>query len=154
MKALNYKPKRTIRFVLFANEENGGAGGNKYAELAKLNNEKHIYALESDAGGFTPRAIGITCSAEQFKTFSNWNALLKPYGTEITAGGGGADIGPLKKVFSDIVLSGLVPDSQRYFDLHHAKTDVFEAVNKRELLLGAVNMAAMIYLIDQHGVQP
>ncbi len=154
MKALNYKPKRTIRFVLFANEENGGAGGNKYAELAKLNNEKHIYALESDAGGFTPRAIGITCSPEQFKTFSNWNSLLKPYGTEITAGGGGADIGPLKKVFSDIVLSGLVPDSQRYFDLHHAKTDVFEAVNKRELLLGAVNMAAMIYLIDQYGVQP
>jgi hypothetical protein len=154
MKALNYKPKRTIRFVLFANEENGGAGGDKYAELAKLNNEKHIYALESDAGGFTPRAIGITCSPEQFTSFSKWNALLKPYGTEITAGGGGADIGPLKKVFSDIVLSGLVPDSQRYFDLHHAKTDVFEAVNKRELLLGAVNMAAIIYLIDQHGVQP
>ena len=152
MKALNYKPKRTIRFVLFANEENGGAGGNKYAELAKLNNEKHIYALESDAGGFTPRAIGITCSPEQFTSFSKWNALLKPYGTEITAGGGGADIGPLKKIFSDIVLSGLVPDSQRYFDLHHAKTDVFEAVNKRELLLGAVNMAAIIYLIDQHGV--
>ena len=154
MKALNYKPKRTIRFVLFANEENGGAGGNKYAELAKLNNEKHIYALESDAGGFTPRAIGITCSPEQFTTFSKWNTLLKPYGTEITAGGGGADISPLKKVFSDVVLSGLVPDSQRYFDLHHAKTDVFEAVNKRELLLGAVNMAAMIYLIDQYGVQP
>ena len=152
MKALNYKPKRTIRFVLFANEENGGAGGNKYAELAKLNNEKHIYALESDAGGFTPRAIGITCSPEQFTSFSKWNALLKPYGTEITAGGGGADIGPLKNVFSAIVLSGLVPDSQRYFDLHHAKTDVFEAVNKRELLLGAVNMAAIIYLIDQHGV--
>jgi Zn-dependent M28 family amino/carboxypeptidase len=152
MKALNYQPKRTIRFVLFANEENGGKGGAKYAELAKQNNEKHIFALESDAGGFTPRAIGISAtSPEQFKKFQQWASLLKPYGTEITAGGGGADIGPLKNVNASIVLAGLVPDSQRYFDIHHAKTDVFENVNKRELLLGAVNMAAVIYLIDQYG---
>jgi len=154
MKASNYVPKRTIRFVLFANEENGGKGGAKYAELAKLNNEKHIFALESDEGGFTPRSIGISCSPEQFKKFQTWTSLLKPYGTEITAGGGGADIGPLKTVDKNIVLSGLVPDSQRYFDLHHAKTDVFENVNKRELLLGAANMAAIVYLIDQYGVNP
>lgn len=153
MKALNYQPKRTIRFVLFANEENGLRGGNKYADLAKQNKEKHVFALESDAGGFTPRAIGISAtSPEQFLQFSKWNALLKPYGTEITAGGGGADIGPLKNVNPAIVLAGLVPDSQRYFDLHHAKTDVFENVNKRELLLGAVNMAAIIYLVDQYGI--
>ena len=153
MKALNYQPKRTIRFVLFANEENGMRGGNKYAELAKQNNEQHVFALESDAGGFTPRAIGISAtSTEQFKKMQQWASLLKPYGTEITAGGGGADIGPLKNVNASIVLAGLVPDSQRYFDLHHAKTDVFENVNKRELLLGAVNMAAIIYLVDQYGV--
>ena len=153
MKALNYQPKRTIRFVLFANEENGMRGGNKYAELAKQNNEQHVFALESDAGGFTPRAIGISAtSPEQFKKMQQWASLLKPYGTEITAGGGGADIGPLKNVSPSIVLAGLVPDSQRYFDLHHAKTDVFENVNKRELLLGAVNMAAIIYLVDQYGV--
>ena len=153
MKALNYQPKRTIRFVLFANEENGLRGGNKYAELAKQNNEQHVFALESDAGGFTPRAIGISAtSTEQFKKMQQWASLLKPYGTEITAGGGGADIGPLKNVNASIVLAGLVPDSQRYFDLHHAKTDVFENVNKRELLLGAVNMAAIIYLVDQYGV--
>ena len=153
MKALNYQPKRTIRFVLFANEENGMRGGNKYAELAKQNNEQHVFALESDAGGFTPRAIGISAtSPEQFKKMEQWASLLKPYGTEITAGGGGADIGPLKNVNASIVLAGLVPDSQRYFDLHHAKTDVFENVNKRELLLGAVNMAAIIYLVDQYGV--
>jgi carboxypeptidase Q len=153
MKALNYQPKRTIRFVLFANEENGMRGGNKYAELAKQNNEQHVFALESDAGGFTPRAIGISAtSPEQFKKMEQWASLLKPYGTEIRAGGGGADIGPLKNVNASIVLAGLVPDSQRYFDLHHAKTDVFENVNKRELLLGAVNMAAIIYLVDQYGV--
>ena len=153
MKALNYQPKRTIRFVLFANEENGMRGGNKYAELAKQNNEQHVFALESDAGGFTPRAIGISAtSPEQFKKMEQWASLLKPYGTEIRAGGGGADIGPLKNVNVSIVLAGLVPDSQRYFDLHHAKTDVFENVNKRELLLGAVNMAAIVYLVDQYGV--
>jgi hypothetical protein len=153
MKALNYQPKRTIRFVLFANEENGMRGGNKYAELAKQNNEQHVFALESDAGGFTPRAIGISAtSPEQFKKMEQWASLLKPYGTEIRAGGGGADIGPLKNVNTSIVLAGLVPDSQRYFDLHHAKTDVFENVNKRELLLGAVNMAAIVYLVDQYGV--
>jgi hypothetical protein len=154
MKALNYQPKHTIRFVLFANEENGMRGGNKYADLAKENKEQHIFALESDEGGFTPRAIGITCSADQLKKFQSWNSLLKPYGTEVTAGGGGADIGPLAKVNPSIVLSGLIPDSQRYFDLHHAKTDVFENVNKRELLLGAANMTAIIYLIDQHGINP
>ena len=152
MKALNYQPKRTIRFVLFANEENGDRGGLKYAELAKLNKEKHIFALESDAGGFTPRAIGISTSSAQLKRFQQWTPLLKPYGTEITAGGGGSDIGPLTTYDKTIIMSGLLPDRQRYFDLHHAKTDVFENVNKRELLLGAANIAAIIYLVDQYGV--
>ncbi len=154
MKALNYKPKRTIRFVLFANEENGVRGGNEYANQAKINNENHIFALESDAGGFTPRSIGITASGPAFQKFQAWSALLKPYGAEVTLGGGGTDIGPLARINPATIIAGLVPDSQRYFDLHHAKTDVFENVNKRELLLGAVNMAAIIYLIDQYGVNP
>ena len=152
MKALNYQPKRTIRFVLFANEENGGKGGAKYAELAKLNKEKHILALESDEGGFTPRAIAITCTPAQLTRFQKWTPLLKPYGTEVTTGGGGADIGPLTGYDKSIIMSSMIPDSQRYFDLHHAKTDVFENVNKRELLLGAANIAAFIYLVDQYGV--
>lgn len=151
-KALGYKPKRTIRFVLFANEENGLRGGNKYAEEAKTKGEKHIFALESDAGGFTPRAFGISANDEQFAKASAWKVLLAPYGAcEITRGGGGADIGPLARTQGTPV-AGLVPDSQRYFDIHHARNDVFEAVNKRELLLGAVNMAALIYLVDKHGL--
>jgi carboxypeptidase Q len=154
LKALKYKPKRSIRFVLFANEENGVRGGNEYANQAKLNKENHIFALESDAGGFTPRSIGITANAAAFQKFQAWSSLLKPYGAEITLGGGGTDIGPLARVNPSTIIAGLVPDSQRYFDLHHAKTDVFEQVNKRELLLGAVNMAAIIYLIDQYGVTP
>ncbi len=151
-KALGYRPKRTIRFVLFANEENGLRGGNKYAEEAKAKGEKHIFALESDAGGFTPRGFGFTVSPEQLQKIRGWAALLAPYGaTELNMGGGGADIGPLNRTQAT-PLAGLVPDSQRYFDVHHARNDVFEAVNKRELELGAINMAALIYLVDKYGL--
>lgn len=151
-KALGYAPQRTIRFVLFANEENGLRGGNKYAEEAKRKGEKHLFALESDAGGFTPRALGFTVSDTQFQKIMRWQPLIAPYGcSEFSKGGGGADIGPLNRLFNTPV-AGLQPDSQRYFDYHHARSDVFEAVNKRELELGAVNMAALIYLIDRYGL--
>lgn len=151
-KAIGYKPKRTIRFVLFANEENGLRGANKYAEEAKVKNEKHIFALESDAGGFSPRGFGFNMSDEKLKKVMGWRDLIAPYGcSEFGKGGGGADIGPLNRAFQTPV-AGLQPDSQRYFDVHHARNDVFEAVNKRELELGAVNMAALIYLIDKYGL--
>jgi hypothetical protein len=151
-KAVGYKPKRTIRFVLFANEENGLRGGIKYAEEAQKNNEKHIFSLESDAGGFTPRALGFSGSDEQFKKFLSWKELVAPYGcNEFVKGGGGSDIGPLNRLLKTPTAS-LNPDSQRYFDVHHARSDVFEAVNKRELELGAVNMAALIYLVDKYGL--
>ena len=151
-KALGYQPKRTIRFVLFANEENGLRGGNKYADEAKAKNEKHVFALESDAGGFTPRGFGFTVSDAQFSKINGWQSLLSPYGaSELSRGGGGADIGPLNRT-QQTPVAGLQPDSQRYFDIHHSRNDVFEAVNKRELELGAVNMAALIYLVDKYGL--
>jgi hypothetical protein len=109
--------------------------------------------LESDAGGFTPRAFGFTLSEEQFQKVLLWKPLIAPYGcSEFNRGGGGADIGPLRRVFPTTALGGLSPDSQRYFDIHHARNDVFENVNKRELELGAINMAALIYLIDKYGL--
>lgn len=152
-KALGYKPKHTIRFVLYANEENGTRGGRKYAEEAETKKEKHIFALESDAGGFTPRGFHFDAEEATFKKLKLWEPLLKPYGAGnfVNDGEGGVDIGFLKK--PGMVLSGLAPDSQRYFDIHHARSDVFEAVNKRELELGAVNMAALIYLVDKYGLQ-
>jgi len=151
-KALGYQPKRTIRFVLFANEENGLRGGNKYADEAKAKGEKHIFALESDAGGFTPRGFGFNVSAEGLRKIQGWKNLIAPYGaSELTQGGGGADIGPLNRTQGTPV-AGLQPDSQRYFDYHHARNDVFEAVNKRELDLGAVNMAILLYLVDKYGL--
>lgn len=152
LKAIGYKPKRTLRFVLFANEENGLRGGVKYAEEAKARNEKHIFALESDAGGFTPRGFSLGVNAQQLAVFKGWLPLLSPYGTEeFTQDGGGADIGPLSRMLGTPV-GELSPDPQRYFDIHHARSDVFENVNKRELLLGAVNMAALIYLVDKYGL--
>lgn len=152
LKAIGYKPKRTIRVVLFANEENGLRGGNKYAEEARAKGEKHYFALESDAGGFTPRGFGFSMKPDQLAKVQQWADLFKPYGVfELSAGGGGADIGPLGRTFGT-PLAGLSPDSQRYFDIHHARSDVFEAVNKRELELGAINMAALIYLVDKYGL--
>lgn len=152
LKALGYKPKHTIRFVLFANEENGLRGGTKYADEAKAKNENHILALESDEGGFTPRSIGFTGTDEQFQKVVKWKPLIAPYGcAEIRTGGGGADIGNLNRLLKT-PLASLNPDQQRYFDVHHSRGDVFEAVNKRELHLGAINMAAFIYLVDKYGL--
>ena len=152
LKTLNYKPKHSIRFVLFANEENGLRGGNAYANAAVEKKEEHIFALESDAGGFTPRGFTFKVNNEQFQKIQNWKNLFSPYGIEkLEMGGGGADIGPLSEKLKT-PLAGLRPDSQRYFDFHHTDNDIFEFVNRRELLLGAVNMAALIYLIDKYGL--
>ncbi|MDX5444412.1 MAG: M20/M25/M40 family metallo-hydrolase [Hymenobacteraceae bacterium] len=151
MKELNIKPKRTVRAVMFMNEENGVRGGRKYAEIAEKNNEKHIAAIESDAGGFTPRGFGIEADKAKTATIVNWSALLAPYGLHnIGPGHGGVDIGPLKK--QNVALIGLVPDSQRYFDYHHAASDTFDKVNKRELALGAASMAALTYLLATYGL--
>ena len=136
MKALNIKPKRTIRAVMFMNEENGVRGGKKYAELAKTNNENHIAAIESDAGGFSPRGFGIEGKPNQIKQIQHWKNLLEPYGLHhVGAGHGGTDIGPLAAT-GEVALIGLEPDSQRYFELHHAATDTFDKINQRELALG------------------
>lgn len=150
-KEIGYRPKRTIRVVLFMNEENGLRGGNAYADSALMNNEKHIFALESDAGGFTPRGFSFNCSDEEFTQVESWKPLFKPYLIHyFEKGGSGADIRPLKNKYN--VLAGLRPDSQRYFDHHHAENDTFDAVNKRELELGAATMTSLIYLYDKYGL--
>jgi carboxypeptidase Q len=151
LKALGIKPKRTIRAVMFMNEENGLRGGTKYADLAKQNNEKHIAAVESDNGGFTPRGFGMVGTDAQIAKIAAYKNLLAEYGlSEIGKGSGGADIGPLGQ--QGTLLIGFKPDSQRYFDFHHAQTDKLEAVNERELNLGTASMAALIYLIDKYGM--
>ena len=147
MKKINYRPKRTLRVVLYMNEENGQRGAAKYTELAQKNNENHVFALESDAGGFTPRGFSVDTTEEKFKTIQSWTTYFEPYLIHLfVKGGSGADIAPLKT--ADNVLAGLRPDSQRYFDFHHAANDTFDAINKRELELGAATMASMVFLMD------
>jgi len=149
LKLNNIKPKHTIRVVLFMNEENGLRGGKKYAEEATRKKEIHIVALESDAGGFTPRSFSFSATPENQKLIKSWRPLLAPYGLkDIGEGHSGSDIGPLKS--ETISLVGYRPDSQRYFKYHHSALDTFEIVNKRELELGAASITSVIYLLDTY----
>jgi len=151
-KKLKIRPKRTLRVVLFANEEFGLSGAKTYAAEAEKIDEQHIVALESDSGGFSPRGFGFTCNDQNYNQVLQWKSIFEPYNIHIFArGGGGADIGPLKK--ENNILVGLRPDSQRYFDYHHTDADVFEAVNRRELELGAATMTSIIYMFDHYGVK-
>jgi len=151
-KNLGYKPKNTIRVVLFMNEENGGKGGKKYEELSLINNENHIFALESDSGGFSPRGFSFEADDANFNKIASWKNLFEPYLIHsFVKGHSGSDIEPLTS--KSIVKAGLKPDSQRYFDYHHASNDKFDAINKRELELGAATMASLMYLIDQNGIE-
>lgn len=151
LKELGIRPQRTIRAVMFMNEENGSRGAKAYLQAAKDKKEKHLFALESDAGGFTPRGFGLDMTDDKRKKVMEWKGLFHEYGVyEFSAGGGGADIGPLKEIGT--ALAGLSPDSQRYFDLHHAASDTFEAVSKRELDLGIVNMTGLIWLVSEYGL--
>ena len=105
--------------------------------------------MESDAGGFVPgvRMDALTIVA----TVRSWSDLLAPYNLHYFGrGGAGVDIGPLKALDPRPLLVGLVPDGQRYFDVHHSSQDVWENVHKRELELGAATCASMIALIDRH----
>jgi carboxypeptidase Q len=147
-KALGIQPRHTLRVVLFANEENGTRGGTKYAAVAKARNEKHVFALESDAGGFTPRGFTSTMEADKKAKMLSWKPLFEPYGIyDFEESGGGTDVGQLHEALGT-PMAELSPDSQRYFDIHHAANDVFEGVNKRELELGAFGMAGFLYLVD------
>ncbi len=152
LKAMGYKPKRTIRAVMFMNEENGLRGGTKYAELSEANGEKHIAAIESDRGGFTPRGFTMSATDAVKTKIRSWKPMLEPYGlSDFSQEGGGADIGPLGP--QGVALIGFLPDSQRYFNFHHTREDTFDKVDKRELELGAASMAALTYLIDQYGLK-
>jgi carboxypeptidase Q len=153
--ALDYKPRRTIRIVLFANEENGGKGAATYAAAAKTKNEKYIMAMESDGGSEYPRGFGCGMTKEQYAKVESWKKYFEPYDADRFAfsegSGMGADIGPLQTNFKTPQF-GLYTTGQRYFDYHHTAIDVFENVNAQELHLGAAVMAAMVYLVDKYGL--
>ncbi len=154
LKRLNYQPKRTIRCVLFMNEENGLAGATAYQKASFEKNEFHMAAIESDRGGFTPRGFSADGDESIFNKklakVLKWLPLLEPYGLNFTTGGSGADISGLKPQKG--LLFGFVPDSQRYFDYHHTPIDGLDVVNKRELHLGAAAITSLVYLLDKYGI--
>ncbi len=153
-KASGLKPKRTIRMVAFMNEENGLRGGNEYAAWIKKTKEKHIAAIESDAGGFTPRGFSLEVSPFlRAQMQAKWKSLLDKFEIgDLDNEGAGADVSPLKDICP--LLAELHPDSQRYFDFHHSARDTWENVNDRELEMGAAAMASLVYLLDRYGLNP
>lgn len=151
LKALGIKPRYTVRAVLFMNEENGLKGGLAYNDSALARKEEHILAIESDAGGFSPRGFGMEMDEARARHLRNYRHLFLPYGVyDFDHEGGGADISPLQR--RGVPCMGLHPDPQRYFDLHHTPSDVFEQINHRELKLGAVAMTQMVYLVSKYGL--
>lgn len=152
IKELGWKPKRTIRVVLFANEENGGRGAAAYRDSVRLSREKHIAAMESDSGGFAPRGFNCSYDRAGVRRLGKWLPALKTFEIDefTPGGGGGADVGPLREFGT--VLFGLEPESQRYFDYHHSTNDQLDQVNPRELEMGALSMALLAWLISEEGV--
>jgi hypothetical protein len=132
-------------------EENGGTGGRDYARSENRKHERHIAAIESDRGGFLPLGVGIGAKSAAFDKVKGWEPLFQAIGLQwIRPGGGGVDIAPLAA--SGTIMMGLVPDSQRYFDVHHSGMDTIDKVNPRELELGASAVALLAYLLAQEGI--
>lgn len=152
IKELGLKPKRTIRAVMFMDEEFGGIGGKDYAQSENRREEVHLAAIESDRGAFLPLGFGVGADLKTIKRLQRWEYLFKTIGLcWIRGGGGGVDISPLAK--NGAITIGLIPDCQRYFDVHHSGRDVLEMVNPRELELGAVAIAIFSYVLAQEGIE-
>ena len=150
-KELGLDNKRTIRAIMFMDEELYQSGGNAYTDYTETNGIKNYLALEADAGGFTPEGFTVDATDSIYDKIAGYKDLLKPYGIHyIRKGGSGVDIGPLKNF--GVPLMGYRTDSQRYMDIHHSANDSFDKVHPRELQLGSGCLAAMIYLIDTHGL--
>jgi hypothetical protein len=151
-KACGIVPRHTIRAVMFMDEEVAQRGGQAYAREASGRGEKHIAALESDRGVFRPRSMAVAGNPNQMKKVSGWQPLFDPYGISLVSGGGGTDIGPLKQYYPQITFMGIIPDDARYFRYHHASSDTFEQVDRREMQMGAAAIASLVYLADKYGL--
>ncbi len=146
-----FKPRRTIRAVLFMNEEFGASGGRDYAADPRRKTEKHIVAMESDRGGFLPLDVGIGGPPEMRKKWSVFEPLFQELGLSgIRSGGGGSDIGPI--VTAGAVPMGFVPASQSYFDVHHSGLDTMDKVHPRELEWGAIVFALLAVIASEEGI--
>lgn len=149
IQSMDLRLKRTLRMVWYMNEEFGLNGARVYAKNAKSNDqERHVIAIESDGGGFTPKGLSIDANDEMLRRLKEYRPLFEPYGVyQFSKGGSGADINQLKA--DDIVLIGLRPDNHRYFEVHHSALDNISAVNAREFTLGSATLASLIWIMDR-----
>lgn len=150
-RATSLIPERTVRIILYMNEEAGAHGAIEYAKQAMLKNEKHVAVIESDAGGFMPRGFRIETTAAAMSQFQQWNNLFKPYkANNIELQQRGVDLVPMKG--QAIALISLDCDDSRLFDIHHSALDTYDKINPREVAMGAAAMAAMIALVSKYGL--
>lgn len=149
-KDLNLKPKRTIRCILFANEENGISGALGYKALTDSLHLNHLALIEADRGAGTPRGFYVTTDSVSFNKLQNFLPILNRVKIDwVRKGGSGADVGQIRNAKA---LFGYASDEQRYMDYHHSANDVFENVHPRELELGSAAMALLTYLLSEEGL--
>lgn len=146
LQELGLTPRRTVRVVLYTNEENGLRGAKAYHEAH--GKQVHAGAIEADVGAGAPAGFGITGTPEQVAQLQQMAALFEPLGaSDLHEGGGGADISPLTK---DGVLSiGLHPDVSHYFDLHHSPADTIDKIDPDHLQRNAAAMALMAFILAE-----
>ena len=149
MKKLGIRPRRTVRVVLFANEENGLRGAAAYAEKHAVTASDHVFALESDSGVFAPAALGFSGSAAARAMMLQIGSLIAPLDfPEITAGGGGADIGPIAQA-GNVPTMAYLGDPARYFVIHHSAADTVERIGPEEVSKAAAAIAAISYAVAE-----
>jgi len=145
------KPRRTIRAVMFMNEEFGSSGGRDYAADPRRKAEKHIVAMESDRGGYGPLYAAVGGSPEARRKFAAFEPLFQELGLSgIRPGGGGSDVGPI--IAAGAVPMGFVPASAAYFDVHHSGHDILDNVHPRELEMGAIIFALLAVIAAEEGI--
>jgi Zn-dependent M28 family amino/carboxypeptidase len=152
LKRLGLVPRRTIRAVLFTNEENGLRGGRDYAE--RHGAEHHVVAIESDSGGDAPVGFGITAGEGAVEMVRGIARHLRVLGADtVHPSGGGADISPLKD--RGVPVMGLMQDTARYFDFHHTEADTLDKVDPAALVRNVAALATMTwFLAEQEATVP
>jgi carboxypeptidase Q len=146
LQKLGLRPRRTIRAVGWTNEENGGRGGEAYRDAHQMELSKYVAAIESDGGTFKFRGFGFSGGDSAFAIVNQISRLLKPLGVDsATAGGGGADIGPIMKLGVPGLSQNV--DGTRYFWYHHTEADNVDKIDPRELAENVAAMAVMAYLL-------
>jgi carboxypeptidase Q len=148
LKELGLRPRRTIRVVLYTNEENGLRGGNAYRDAHRADLAKHVLAIESDSGAYRPEGFGLAATAPP-QARANMQEIAKLLAgiraDGIAANGGGADIGPITR--EGVIGASLDVDGTHYFDIHHTQADTLDKINPQDLALCVATMAVMAYTV-------